>query len=277
MEVRLRAFAGGSRFVLVLGMLLLASVSFDVDAGRQRAMCEDLICGGWPEATCPADPADRTESCFIDCGRHGELVCETGLQCDAGFTTWTQGFPQTIVCPTILCADEQINGFCYDCGGHGELGCIGPCNNGLVESNTSNLSGPITACSSFLPGDPEPREGLTFPTIAQMLDGRGICSDAAPESLAGSSREPWADSAPPSPARGTVLMIHGRGGSCGGGPGAGLSDRNQLLYCAQYNQPAEPLMVSIFALDCFFLFFILAIVEHTATGHDFIKIYSKDS
>ncbi len=191
------------------------------------------------------------------CGGHGEVACTSGAQCDAGHAPYSGSpLPETVNCPAPI-ADETISAVCYECGANGELGCTGAtkCNAGLVHATTSGLDGPITACP-FLPPNP-PANAYFSVTSAQLVNAAGICSIGTPAVLTGASREPWPVPDPADTGRGTVIVVHGRGSSCGGSmanllDSAGIRERNHVNYCVEYSQAAtDPVRrrIQVLAVD----------------------------
>jgi hypothetical protein len=234
----------------------------------------------------PVEAAQRTRGfCYLsafgigdlhreDCGRAGQVNCNSGAHCDSGYRpVYFSDAGQSNL--TVSCGglpNETVSGACVSCGGEGEIACLSnQCDGGLGFVTTTGLNGPISICTEFLPADPPdvsivvPKKtilGITyfagatyniaFPSAASFVEAYGTCSDGFPVSLSGASRENWPSAEPASGGNGTAVFIHGRGSKCSNmtpllqAAGGGIFERNHRTYCVEYDQAASPQRVNVF-------------------------------
>lgn len=212
-----------------------------------------------------------------DCGRRNQIVCDSGAACDPGFRALSfaaAGEPNVVLDCSIL-PDETITGVCTPCGSEQEIGCAAPdrCDAGLGFVTTAGLDGPISACSTLLPDDPDSITftvpavepffpGATYfinlPPIEVFIEAYGTCSDGLPVNQAGASREAWPISEPPATgsaqSSGTAIILHGRGSDCeamndlllgDAAGGASVFERHRRTYCIQYDQAPGSRVVQV--------------------------------
>ena len=190
-------------------------------------------CGGDPstagsiQSICPSGPAcqpnviQEVAVCF-NCGQAGEPECDG------------------IVNPTCYDGASEIGPdpggtrICADCNGPGEVACDGSsCENILWHTQDVGLSGDLAECL------------FGYDTYERhFIQRNGVCWDGAPQSMTRTAPESWPVVEDRAPGRGTIFLIHGRGGSCGSGMDnvvAGqLHDTGDLVYCVEYAQENTP-------------------------------------
>ena len=211
---------------------------------------DELICQDG-DPTCEPNKYQAGDRCYGNgCGDTGQFVCPNGA-CYAGIEPQLGicvncGGDQEFEClPDNPCRygtqsigpDPDGHRICAYCGGaDGILACEGgACDAGYYHAPTGWLSAPITTCPAIAGNDDQ----------THFLNQNGICSPGFPESFARPAPESWPAVEAPTGGRGTVVVLHGRGSSCGATisnllDDGGLYDLGHLVYCVEYAQENTP-------------------------------------
>ena len=206
------------------------------DPGTNLAgnLCYNFGCGDDLELPCAngqcINGVELQAGVCVNCGGNHEPVCLFGDACRYG--TGDIGLDST-----------GLIDVCAYCGGppgpNGEDGTIacegGVCNSAYYHATTDVLDGDISNCDTFFTGNEQ----------IHYVNQNGICSPGWPDTMARPAPESWPSVEAPEQARGTILIIHGRGASCGPAKErmldvGGLYDTGNLIYCVEYAQENTP-------------------------------------
>lgn len=197
-------------------------------------LCYSSGCGGDAEFPCPngqcIDGVELQGGLCVNCGGNHEPVCLFGDACRYG--TGNIGMDST--------GSIDVCAYCGGSPGPGgedaTIACEGGiCDPAYVLATTDVLSGSIANCDTFFSGSEQ----------IHYVDQNGICSPGGPDTLARPAPESWPPAEAPEDARGTILIIHGRGASCGAAKermldDGGLYGTGNLIYCVEYAQEGDP-------------------------------------